>query len=273
MNFEYFDAHTHAQFSAYDEDREAVLARAREAGVRMVNVGTARKTSEAAAVLARAYPDLCYAAVGIHPSHASASEYADPDEQAAGGEEIFDAEFYGKLAEESSVVAVGECGLDYFRVGDEATKEKQRALFMEHVKFAKEIRKPLMIHCRSAFPDLLKLLTTNYSLLPRENPGIIHFFTGTAEEAGDLLALGFSFTFGGVITFTPDYDAIIRSIPLNRILSETDAPYVTPAPYRGKRNEPAYVVEVVKKLAELKDVPVGKIAAQIRENITRVFHI
>lgn len=269
----YLDAHTHAQFPAYDVDRDAVLARAREAGVRMVNVGTTRKTSEAAVALARSYPDQCFATVGVHPSHASISEYVDPSEQEVGGEETFDPAVYGALAAEKHVVAIGECGLDYFRVSDEATKQKQRDLFLAHLKFAHDVKKPLMIHCRAAFPDLLKLLTTNYSLLTGGNPGIIHFFTGTLEEARDLLALGFSFTFGGVITFARDYDEIIRSIPIERILSETDAPYVTPAPYRGKRNEPAYVVETVKKLAELKGLTMSDMAARIRENAARVFGI
>lgn len=273
MTFLYLDAHTHAQFPAYDEDRDAVLARAREAGVRMVNVGTTRKTSEAAVALARVYPDLCYAAIGVHPSHASTSEYVDPSEQAVGGEESLDTEFYKSLARDPSVVAIGECGLDYFRVNDETTKQKQCELFLSHMKFARVIGKPLMIHCRSAFPDLLQLLTTHYTLLTTSNPGVIHFFTGTPEEARDLLALGFSFTFGGVITFVRDYDPIIRALPTDRILSETDAPYVTPAPYRGKRNEPAYVVEVVKKLAELKEVPVKKMAEIINENARRIFHI
>lgn len=271
--FSFLDAHTHVQFPVYDEDRDMVLARAREAGVRMVNVGTTRKTSEAAVALARAYPDLCYATIGIHPSHASSSGYVDPNERASGGEETFDASAYGKIAAEQSVVAIGECGLDYFRVNDAVTKQKQQNLFLAHMKFAHEERKPLMIHCRAAFPDLIQLLVTHYRLLLPGNPGIIHFFTGTEEEARDLMGLGFSFTFGGVITFTRDYDDVIRIIPVDRILSETDAPYVTPAPYRGKRNEPSYVTEVVKKLAELKGLSVNDMAARIRENAKRIFGI
>jgi len=281
MNFPYLDAHTHAQFPAYDNDRDAVLARAREAGVRMVNVGTTAKTSEAAVALARAYPELCFATVGVHPSHAMPSSYHDTQElgepfnnsrELLNGE-VFDPVFFQKLAADPSVVAIGECGLDFSRVGDEATREKQRALFLAHMKFAKEAGKPLMIHCRAAFPDLLRILTTHYQLLATDDPGIIHFFGGTLEEANDLLALGFSFTFGGVITFARDYDGIVRAVPMDRILSETDAPYVTPAPYRGKRNEPAYVVEVVKKLADLKDTAVGELAAQMRANASRIFHI
>lgn len=282
MEFPYLDSHTHAQFPAYGDDRDAVIARAREAGVRMVNVGTTRKTSEAAVALARVYPNLCYAAVGLHPIHTTAS-YHDVEEL-GGGEaaraftsrgEKFDRDYYRTLAHEPSVVAIGECGLDYFRLpaDSEEAKQKQREAFLHQIELAREAQKPLMIHCRAAFPDLLQLLTAHHEMLNAENPGLIHFFTGTPEEANDLAALGFSFTFGGVITFASDYDPIIRALPADRILSETDAPYVAPAPHRGKRNEPAYVVEVVKKLAELKEVRVGEMAERILGNAKRVFGI
>jgi TatD DNase family protein len=137
-----------------------------------------------------------------------------------------------------------------------------------------------MIHCRgsassprgNAFPDLIALLQEKKDMLNQE-PGVIHFFSGTKDEAMALLDLGFSFTFGGVITFARDYDEAIRAIPLNRILSETDAPYVTPLPYRGKRNEPLYVKEVAGKLAELKDVSVDEMRDQIFQNAMRVFRL
>ena len=136
-----------------------------------------------------------------------------------------------------------------------------------------------MIHCREAFGDLIDMLIAHRRSFSRSNPGIIHFFTGTvAECACNYWNSGFSFTFGGAITFPPrkneaenQYHELIREIPIDRILSETDAPYVAPAVYRGKRNEPAYVIEVVKKLAELKNVSVDEMAAQIRENAKRVF--
>ena len=170
------------------------------------------------------------------------------------------------------MVAIGECGLDFFRVTGEAVREKQKALFGEHVAFAHDVKKPLMIHCRQAFPELTAILQSRRSELL--NPaGIVHFFTGTEAEAEELLNLGFYFTFGGVITFVRDYDRVIKTIPMERILSETDAPYVTPVPHRGRRNEPAYVTEVVKKLAELKNVSIEEMAAQILKNAERVFGI
>ena len=289
MNFKYIDAHTHTQFAAYDEDRNDVIERALNAGIAMVNVGTNKETSESAVHLAEKYLGGVYVAVGIHPTHASGSSHHDKKETNLPPEElgeVFDRDFYKQLATHEKVVAIGECGLDYFRVDSEklnVTSEKQKEVFIKHIELAHGVGKPLMIHCRSAFPDLIELLTLNIKLL-NPIPGIIHFFSGTKEDAKALLELGFYFTFGGVITFLPrlaersrgeagvkDYDEIIKSIPIDRILSETDAPYVTPAPYRGKRNEPSYVVKVVERLADLKGVSLDEMAEQILKNARAIF--
>lgn len=268
----YLDAHTHAHFAAYDADRADVLARASQASVAMVNVGTGLLTSTAAIRLAEEKEGL-WATVGLHPIHASES-HDDGSEGTGSGAEEFIYEKYLVLAKHEKVVAIGECGLDYFRIkeNDLEIKNKQKEIFLAQIKLAKEVGKPLMIHCRSAFPDLISLLKTNHSLL-NTIPGITHFFAGTPEEAKELLNLGFYFTFGGVITFVRDYDQVINLVPLNRIMSETDAPYVTPAPYRGKRNEPVYVVEVTKKLAELKKVSVETMVEQIWQNAEKIFGI
>ncbi|MDO8504404.1 MAG: TatD family hydrolase, partial [Candidatus Liptonbacteria bacterium] len=171
-------------------------------------------------------------------------------------------------------VAIGECGLDYYRLepDDHISKERQKKAFMEQVYLAKDLEKPLMIHCRNAFGDLIDILDANRDAL-LEFPGVIHFFSGGMEEAQALLDMGFSFTFGGVVTFARDYDEVIKFLPLGNILSETDAPYVAPAPYRGKRNEPAYVVETVKKLAELKGIKIEEMAEQINKNVSSVFRV
>ncbi len=273
-----FDAHTHVQFSAYDGDRDEVIGRALAAGVRMVAVGTQIDTSRAAVALAEKYEHV-WAAVGLHPIH-TAKSYHDAQEL-GGGEaaksftsrgEAFDNAEYEKLAKHPKVVAIGECGLDYFRFNTDEPQEvqvaKQKEAFWEQIALARKVGKPLMIHCRNAFPDLIEILRGNKSDL---RPGIVHFFSGTPAEAQTLLSLGFSFTFGGVVTFARDYDATINAIPADRILSETDAPYVSPAPYRGKRNEPAYIIETVKKLAELKGLTLEAMAAQIETNARRIF--
>jgi TatD DNase family protein len=217
-----------------------------------------------------------WATVGLHPIHTSPS-FHDKDEGEETTEEIFDYDFYKTLALHPKVVAIGECGLDYFRItGDEeAYKTRQREAFAMQMKLAHEVKKPLMIHCRSAYPDVLGMLDEAKSLL-LPNPGVSHFFAGNADEARRLLEMGFSFTFGGAITLPKraggtDYEEIIALMPEDRILVETDAPYVAPLAHRGKRNEPAYIVHAVKRLAELRGVSYDRMAEITRENTEKVF--
>ncbi len=272
----FFDVHTHTQFAAFKDDQDAVIRRALDAGVWMVNVGTQQDTSAAAVATAERYTEGVYATVGLHPIHTEASHH-DAKELGEGsaataftsrGEE-FDYAYHKALAEQPKVVAIGECGLDYYRLGEE-TKKRQQRVFEQQIALASEVRKPLMIHCRNAFADLISYLqATSYKL----QPGIIHFFSGTIEDAKKLLELGFSFSFGGVITFARDYDEVVRYIPLDRILLETDAPYVTPVPYRGKRNEPVYVVEVAQALAKIKGLPSETVARASVANAEVIFGV
>ncbi len=257
----------------------------------MINVGTQADTSQAAIQLAEKYDEGVYATVGLHPIHTEKS-YHDPQELGVGpnpsfsnsrelenkeGEgftsrgENFDYDYYKKLAEHPKVVGIGECGLDYYRL-EEHTKEKQKRAFLEQIQLSYEVQKPLMIHCRKAFADLVDILKSEKSLLGNR-PGIVHFFSGAVEDAKNLLDLGFLFSFGGVITFTHDYDEVVKYIPLERIALETDAPYITPVPYRGKRNEPLYVQEVAKKLAELKEVEFEYSSSKTLENTRTIFGI
>jgi TatD DNase family protein len=286
----FFDAHTHVQFGAFDEDRAAVISRAKETGVRFVNVGTQKDTSRHAVELAERNEGV-YAAIGLHPIHTGRSYY-DVDELGGGVTargftsrgEVFDTEYYRALALNPKTVAIGECGLDYFHFNEDEDREiqtkRQKEAFLSQIALAAEVRKPLMVHCREAFPDLIEILGVHVDLLAAAGPGIIHFFSGTVSDTHALLDLGFSFTFGGAITFPAKkgeeenrYHALVREIPIEKILSETDAPYVAPAAYRGKRNEPAYVIEVVKKLAELKGVSVEAMADQTLQNARRIFKI
>lgn len=283
MKWRYFDAHTHVNLEAFREDDGAVMARAAAIGVGMINIGTAQSTSQKAVTLAEKYVGA-YAAVGLHPAHTlpahhDEAEMGEARETAETGED-FDFAFYAQLAREEKVVAIGECGLDYYRIDGinnkrltiESIKQKQEEVFLEQIRLAYEIKKPLMIHCRAAFSDLIEILENQKEKLLVE-PGVIHFFAGTLAEADALARLGFAFTFGGVITFARDYDEVIRFLPPERVLAETDAPYVTPVPHRGKRNEPAYVVEVYKKLAELRGLGEAELRKKIRENVERIFGI
>jgi TatD DNase family protein len=276
----FFDAHTHLQLPAYDADREAVIARARAAGVAMINSGSQITSSRAAVELAENNADM-WATVGFHPGHCNEAWHHEADEQASPEQEIFDVDALRTLSAHPKVVAIGECGLEYFGTVTEKDKQKQKEVLLAQMGLAKEVGKPLVVHCRDAFPDLIDLFTAHASLIAAlPNPGLVHFFSGILEEAKRLLDMGFAFTFGGAITLPPRkgqttnaYHEIVRALPLTSIFSETDAPWVTPITHRGQRNEPAYVVEVVQNLAELKNISVDAMAEQIRANAKRILEL
>lgn len=277
----YFDAHTHVNFVAYDDDREATILRAKEQGVGMNVVGTQFDTSKSAVELAEKY-DNVWATIGLHPIHTDKSyhdekelgpSFAEASKGKEGQEgftsrgEKFDMSAYVELGQSSRVIAVGECGLDYYRA-DKSTKAKQVEAFVEQIELANTLGKPLMLHIRNAYDDALEVLTSHAKV-----QGDVHFFAGDWATAKKFLDMGFTLSFTGVITFTHDYDDVVKNAPLDMLLSETDAPYVTPAPYRGKRNEPAYVAQVVQKIAEIRNENPEVVATQLLENVSRVFGI
>jgi len=303
----FIDTHTHVQFPAYRDDREAVIQRALDAGIWMVNIGTHAASSEAAISLAEKYPEGVSASVGFHPGHvgsefhpvttsevpvAGSREVADTMTQphhrvhdmiSGNGvhdawenervyHETFNAEALRKLAAHPKVVGIGECGLDYYRDKRQETRDKQKEIFEAQIDIAKELKKPLIIHCRDAFSDLIEILSPATHYLP-PNPGVVHFFSGTVEDAKHLADLGFYFGFGGVVTFAKGYYDVVRSIPLDRIVLETDAPYVAPVPYRGKRNEPLYIEATAAKIAEWKSLSIGEILATTTHNARTLFNM
>lgn len=272
MTPKYIDIHSHVNFTAFDQDRDEVIKRALENYTWVINVGTQVDTSRKAVEMANQYKEGVYAIIGLHPIHTGAS-YHDKKELGEEGKEFtsrgekFDKESYRELLKDKKVVAIGECGLDYYRM-DEKSIEKQKKAFIEQIELANEFNKPLMLHIRSAYADALDILK-KYSRVK----GDVHFFAGTTEEAKAFVDFGFTLSFTGVITFTHDYDEVIKNTPLNMILSETDAPYVSPAPYRGRRNEPSYVREVVKRIAEIKNLPETEVTDAVVSNAKRVFKI
>jgi TatD DNase family protein len=267
----YFDAHTHVQFVAFKDDIHEVIARAKEKEVGMNVVGTQYDTSAAAVEMAERFDDV-YATIGLHPIHTSKS-FHDVNELGEGGKEftsrgeVFDAANYEALAQSNKVIAIGECGLDYYRL-DEATKKTQVETFVAQIELAHKLQKPLMLHIRQAYADALELLKAHAKV-----QGDVHFFAGDWDVAKQFLDLGFTLSFTGVITFTHDYDEVVKNTPLDMILTETDAPYVTPVPYRGKRNEPMYIPEIVKKVAEIKGVEFEQVREQILKNTARMFNL
>ena len=287
MTPKYIDIHCHVNFTAFDADRDEVIARALENDTWMMNVGTQIDTSGKAVEMAKGYKKGVYAIIGLHPIHTGTS-FHDEKELGEGGKEFtsrgesFDKESYRKLLKDKKVVAIGECGLDYYRCNEDSIL-RQKQIFIEQIEIANEFNKPLMLHIRNneeselilgnkgiynAYTDALELLKKHSKV-----KGNVHFFAGNWAEAHAFLNFGFTLSFTGVITFTRDYDEVIKNTPLDMIMSETDSPYVTPAPYRGKRNEPLYVREVVKKIAQIKNLPEEEVAEAIIANAKRVFGI
>ncbi|HEY4493908.1 MAG TPA: TatD family hydrolase [Candidatus Paceibacterota bacterium] len=268
----YIDIHSHVNFSAFDADRDLVLKRALENDTWIINVGTQIDTSRKAVEMAEKYPEGVYAIVGLHPIHTGAS-FHDKKELGEEGKEFtsrgekIDKDAYRELLKHPKVVGIGECGLDYYRA-DTDYIENQKKNFIAQIELANEFNKPLMLHIRSAYADALEILKEHAKVR-----GNVHFFAGTWGEAKEFLDLGFTLSFTGVITFTHDYDEVIKNTPLDMIMSETDAPYVTPVPHRGKRNDPVYVKEVAKKIAEIKGLPEAEVAEAIIQNAKRVFKI
>lgn len=277
MKYRYIDTHTHVNLAAFADDWRAVIDRAQEAGVALINIGTQRDTAQRAVELAEAYEDGVYAAIGLHPVHTSKSFH---DEQEFGEEgksftsrgEQFDAAAYRALAAHENVVAIGECGLDYYRL-EQDTLERQRAAFIEQIELANELHKPLMLHIRpgsdgDAYRDAWDILKAHATVL-----GNVHFFAGSVDDARRFFDIGYTISVTGVITFTHDYDDVVRFAPLDMIHAETDAPYVTPVPYRGTRNEPIHVREVYQRIADIKDEDPEVVRAQLVANAERLYGI
>ena len=274
------DTHAHVNFNDFKDDYKETIKRALDENIWMINVGAESKTSERAVKMAEEYEEGVYAAVGLHPSHLVEQdvEYKENEEivKYKSKPEEFDYDFYLNLAKNKKVVGIGECGLDYFRTSDESFKEKQKEVFINHLELAKEVKKPIIIHCRNAHDDLLKIR----HLAVKPPSGVMHFFTGNLEQAKEYIDLGFYISFSGVITFPPlrraganAYNDVIKNIPLEKIIIETDCPYVAPVPHRGKRNEPAYVKYVAHKIAELKGAVFEEVAAQTTKNARKLFGI
>lgn len=284
----YIDIHAHINFVAFDEDRDAVIARALEGDTWVINIGTQYDTSKKAVEMTNDYKEGVYACIGLHPIHTSAS-YHDENELGTEGKEftsrgeIFDKEKYKELIKMGKVVGVGECGLDYYHMSLDSV-EKQKKAFISQIELANELDLPLMLHIRnsdenlkvSAYQDVLEILKKHSKV-----KGVIHFFAGTLKDAQDFIDFGFYISFAGVITYPPkkndprkiNFEEIIKELPLDKIMADTDSPYVAPVPHRGKRNESVYVKDIVKKIAEIKFLSEEKVASQIVLNARKIFNL
>jgi len=251
-----FDSHAHLHDEKFDADREQVIKRALENNVTgILTVGTCMTTSARAVALAEQYEGI-YAAVGIHPHDAQGITEAD----------------YAQLAtwsEHDKVVAIGEIGLDYYY--DLAPKDTQRAVLVRQIHLAREMNKPFIIHDRDAHRDIMDVIKSEAQGLS----GVFHCFSGSLEMAKEVIKLGFYISIAGPVTFknAAKLPEIVASIPLERLLVETDCPYLTPHPFRGKRNEPAYVSIVAEKIASLRGIERSALAESTTANVKRLFKI
>jgi len=280
---ELIDTHCHINLNAFREDGAEVLQRALDAGVAVVNVGTQIDTSRQAVKLLEQFPQNVWAAVGLHPTHTFKHQYHDEEEVSfRTRDEVFDYEAYKQLAGNPRVVGIGECGLDYYRLPEDLdhaeVKQKQKAAFEQQIKLALELDKALCIHCRpsagtmDAYEEIIGMMEA----VLKETPKLrfeIHCYTGDLATAQKFVALGAYIGLNGIITFdkTGRSEEVVKNIPLESIVLETDAPYLSPAPNRGKRNEPAMVKLVAEKIAEWKGVDVETVARTTTENAEKLF--
>ncbi|MEY4723432.1 MAG: hypothetical protein RLZZ324_945 [Candidatus Parcubacteria bacterium] len=285
MDLKRIDAHSHVNLRAYAGDHSDVVRRALEQGTGMLAVGTDKGTSAAAVAQAEKYEGV-WAVVGLHPNNLVARAAAIADESEETAAETFDPAVYRALAAGSrKVVAIGECGLDYYRIPPEmdAAEVKRTQKDALHAQFdlALELGLPVMLHCREAHEDLANILE-RYADEGRPLTGNVHCFTGTWAEAERYLALGMFLSFTGVITYKPraadiasgeTLQDVVRKVPLERMLIETDAPWLAPVPHRGERNEPAWVSEVAAKIAELKGLSVEEVEQVTLGNTRRLFKL
>lgn len=250
------DTHCHLEDENFTEDRAEVLTRARAAAVELIiNFGSTFRSSCAVVELAKNFPEL-YAGVGIHPE--------EIDE--------FDGNTCLRLAELAAtekVVAIGEIGLDYHWEKDTERRLRQQRVFIEQLDLARQLRLPVCVHDRDAHGDTLRILQTE----ARDLRGVLHCYSGSLETAREVWRLGWYIGVDGPLTFknSAKLPEVVKAAPRDRLLLETDAPYLAPVPYRGKRNEPAYVVEVAKKLAGLRGETIEEVAAYTTANARTLY--
>ncbi len=245
------DTHAHLNFKEFDKDRPQVIERAFEGGVeKIINVGTNLNSSKDSITLAEKYENI-YAGVSLHPINVE--------------KEKFDEKIWLGLAKHQKVVAIGETGLDFHHSSD---REKQKEVFEKLIKIACRVRKPLIIHSREADQEVLDILS--HSELPSQR-GVIHCFGRDYAIAKKFLDLGFLISYTGNITYNKERASSVLKVPLDKIMVETDCPFMAPVPFRGKRNEPLYVKYVAQKIAEIKNLTLEELAEKTTQNAKELF--
>ena len=253
------DSHAHIDAPVYDKDRDQVVARAEEAGVKVIiNAGFALRSSRASIKLAQPYAGV-FVALGVHPHNAAKVMDGDLKELA-------------QLSHEPKVVAIGEIGLDFYR--NLSPREAQIKVFRQQLELAQRLDLPVIIHSRDAREEVFAILA-EWAVCYQSKPlGVLHCFSGDMELAGKYIELGFLISIAGPVTYSSSNAAqIAQHLPLDRLLIETDCPYLTPVPYRGRRNEPAYLPLVVERVGRIRGVPPDEVAEKTTQNAVHLFRL
>ena len=283
------DTHTHVNFNSFKDDYQQVIQQTLNQEIWLINAGSQYTTSARALKLAQAYPQGVYAAIGLHPIHLFSLEVDEGEGEFVSRQERFDLKKYQALLDQDmtkKIVAIGEIGLDYYHLPErrsfDEVKRIQAEQFIKQLEFAMQNNLPVIIHCRGTAQDSYGAYDDLYDILSRQIKnglnlrGVIHCYGGNLAQAKKFIKLGFYIGFTGIITFGKNAEPlreIARQLPLDKILVETDAPYLTPAPYRGQRNEPSYVEYVAKKIAEIRKLSFSEIAEQSTLNAKKLFNL
>ncbi len=275
------DTHAHLNFAAYKDDIDDVMQRITAEGMKVVNVGSQFSTSERAVKLADQYPDTCYAAVGLHPIHLFEMEVDESEQPFTTRQEEFVSEQYERLCKHHGVVAIGEMGIDYFHLPPNISQldfeHKQRWTFLKGIKLAKKLQLPLILHCRGSKGDEEKAYRHMLQVLKEGDyyNAVLHCYSATWDIAKKFLSAGCMISFTGIVTYpkTKELEKVVKNIPLDRIMIETDAPYLAPQFVRGKRNEPRFVRYIADRIAEIKKLPFEEVEEATTQNAIKFFQL
>lgn len=276
------DTHAHINFNNYKDDGDDVIRRTLNDDTWMVLVGSEYKTSRRALDYANKYEKGVYAAVGLHPIHLEEIKAESEEENYITRAEEFNYDMYEQLASFEKTVAIGEIGLDYFHINKNSDlnmiKSKQKEVFVQQLILARNMDLPVIIHCRQAHDDMMSILKDfrkEYKNdLPKDKPwAVMHCFSGDEDLAWQYFSMGLIISFTGIITFSQQWDDLIRKMPSDKLMIETDCPFLTPEPFRGQRNEPLFVRYVAQKIADIRNVPIEKVAEISTKNARSFFDV
>lgn len=254
------DTHCHLNFGAFNKTYKQTIERALQKEIGMIIVGAAKETTEKALAIANEYPnDPVYATVGLHPTHVN--------------EEAFDTAWFEDMLKEDKVVAVGESGIDLYRPKEQDSFELQKEVLKNHVELSKKSKKPLVLHSRGTEQTLQQAYDAIFEALGDYSHGVLHCFTGSGKDIQKFLDHGLMVSFTGVITLAEEIGETCKSVPIERLMVETDAPYITPLKYKPQQNEPLFVEEIARKVAELKGMEYDDVVAQTTKNAVEFFKL